>query len=69
MAQSDNSKMAFEIIEAVGGKANVAAVTHCMTRLRFNLQDEAKSSDEAINKVSGVIKVIHAGNQVQVVIG
>lgn len=56
------SKMASEIIEAVGGKGNVAAVTHCMTRLRFNLKDEAKSSDDAINKVAGVIKVIHAGN-------
>lgn len=69
MAQFENTKMASEIIEAVGGKGNVAAVTHCMTRLRFNLKDEAKSSDDAINKVAGVIKVIHAGNQVQVVIG
>lgn len=69
MAQLKNTKMASEIIEAVGGKGNVAAVTHCMTRLRFNLKDEVKSSDDAINKVTGVIKVIHAGNQVQVVIG
>lgn len=69
MAQLENTKMASEIIEAVGGKGNVAAVTHCMTRLRFNLKDEVKSSDDAINKVTGVIKVIHAGNQVQVVIG
>lgn len=69
MAKLDNAKMAAEIIEAVGGKENIAAATHCMTRLRLNLKDEGKSSDDTIMKVSGVIKVVHAGGQVQVVIG
>lgn len=58
-----------EIITAVGGKENIATATHCMTRLRLNLKDEGLSSDEAINKIEGVISVVHAGGQVQVVIG
>lgn len=58
-----------EIIAAVGGKENIASATHCMTRLRLVLKDEGLSSDEAINKISGVISVVHAGGQVQVVIG
>lgn len=58
-----------EIIAAAGGKENIAAATHCMTRLRLNLKDEGLSSDEAINKIEGVISVVHAGGQVQVVIG
>lgn len=50
-----------EIIAAVGGKENIASATHCMTRLRLVLKDEGLSSDEAINKISGVISVVHAG--------
>lgn len=69
MAKIDNAAAAAEILAAVGGKENVAAVTHCMTRLRFNLKDEALSSDEKLNEIDCVIKVVHAGNQVQVVIG
>ena len=58
-----------EIIAAIGGKENIAAATHCMTRLRLNLKDEGLSSDETINKIEGVISVVHAGGQVQIVIG
>ena len=69
MAKIDNAAAAAQILAAVGGKENVAAVTHCMTRLRFNLKDEALSSDAKLNEIGCVIKVVHAGNQVQVVIG
>lgn len=69
MAKLDNAKMAAEIIKAVGGKENISTATHCMTRLRLVLKDEGKSSDDALNKISGVIKVVHAGGQVQIVIG
>lgn len=68
MAQ-DYQKMGEAILEAVGGKENVTSLTHCMTRLRFNLKDKSKAKDETITKISGVIQVIHAGGQVQIVIG
>lgn len=58
-----------EILAAIGGKENIASATHCMTRLRLVLKDEGLSSDEAINKIAGIISVVHAGGQVQIVIG
>lgn len=47
----------------------MASVTHCMTRLRFNLKDESVPEDEAVKKLDGVIGVVHSGGQYQVVIG
>ncbi len=69
MAKLDNAKMAEQIIAAVGGKENIASVTHCMTRLRFNLKDDGLAEDEEIKKIDGVISVVRAGGQVQVVVG
>lgn len=63
------SAMAKEIIEQIGGEDNVISVTHCMTRLRFKLQDESKVNMNALKKVSGVIQVMVAAGQYQVVIG
>ena len=68
MAQKDYTQLVAEIIEKVGGKENVQGVTHCMTRLRFALADSSKESKELEN-IPGVLKVIHAGGQTQVVIG
>lgn len=36
-------KQAKELLDAIGGKENVAAVTHCATRMRFVLNDDAKA--------------------------
>lgn len=69
MAKSNNTQMAAEILAAVGGRENVANVTHCMTRLRFHLKNESLASDEELKKITGVISVVRAGGQVQVVIG
>ena len=53
----------------LGGAENVASVTHCMTRLRFSLKDESLSNDEKLEDISSIISVVHAGGQVQLVIG
>ena len=60
-----------QILALVGGKDNIKQVTHCVTRLRFILKDEAPADEntEAIAKLPGVIKVLKAGGQFQVVIG
>lgn len=68
MAGKDYSQLATAVIEAVGGKENVRNVTHCMTRLRFDLVDKDKVSPE-LEKIDGVVKVVWAGGQTQVVIG
>lgn len=70
MSQNEKFKiLAADILEAVGGEENVMQVTHCMTRLRFNLKDESVPKDEEIKKISGVIGVVHSGGQVQIIIG
>ena len=35
----NNERIAEQVLAAVGGKENISSVTHCMTRLRFNLKD------------------------------
>lgn len=57
------------ILEEVGGKKNIAKVLHCQTRLRFNLKDESIANNERIEAIQGVLGVVRAGGQVQVVIG
>lgn len=64
-----NKQIAENVLSAVGGKENVVTAMHCMTRLRLVLRDESNVDEERLSKVEGVIKVVHAGGQVQVVIG
>jgi PTS system beta-glucosides-specific IIC component len=70
MAQKQEKfrNIAQKILEEVGGKENVSAVTHCMTRLRFNLKDKSIPKVENVKKIPGVIGVLSAG-QFQVIIG
>lgn len=60
---------ATEILKLVGGEKNVDSVTHCATRLRFNLKDEKVANDEALKNVQGVVGVASSGGQYQVIIG
>lgn len=41
------------IIQNVGGKQNIKAITHCITRLRFQLVDEGKANTDILNKTDG----------------
>ena len=66
---ADNKKIAQDILEAVGGKGNVTSATHCMTRLRLNLTDPAKAPEEAVKNVTGVLGVVQAGGQYQIIVG
>lgn len=65
----DYGRIAANIIENVGGKSNVQNVTHCFTRLRFVLKDENKVKKEIVEHLEGVISVVVAGGQFQVVCG
>ena len=65
----DYNKVAKDILDNVGGKANVKQVTHCFTRLRFVLRDESKAKKEVVEHLEGVISVVVAGGQFQVVCG
>jgi beta-glucoside PTS system EIICBA component len=62
-------QLAKDILQNVGGMENVSGLTHCATRLRFNLKDSSKAQTEQIKKIKGVMGVINKGGQYQVVIG
>lgn len=61
--------LAYDIVEGIGGKENVKNVLHCITRVRFYLKDESIANDELVANLDGVIDVMKAGGQYQVVIG
>lgn len=58
-----------EMLEAIGGKGNVAAVTHCATRMRFVLNDTGKADIKRIEKISAVKGTFTNAGQFQVIIG
>lgn len=57
------------IIQNVGGKENINSITHCITRLRFKLKDESKANTDILKATDGVITVMQANGQYQVVVG
>lgn len=57
------------ILSNIGGEANIASVTHCMTRLRFTLKDDSKASVKNVKVIKGVIDCVNKGGQFQVIIG
>jgi PTS system beta-glucosides-specific IIC component len=65
----DYQALASTILENVGGKENVNSVVHCATRLRFTLKDEGKAKTDVLKKTKGVLSVVNAGGQYQIVIG
>ncbi|MCI5870528.1 MAG: PTS transporter subunit EIIB, partial [Streptococcus sp.] len=65
----DYSELAKDIVAHVGGKENVVDLRHCVTRLRFRLKDEAKADTDYLKQREGVVTVVKAGGQYQVVIG
>lgn len=65
----DYKKTATEIVEHIGGKENIASLTHCITRVRFKLKDDSLADKEAVKKINGVLNVVEQGGQFQVVIG
>lgn len=65
----DYKTVAANILKNVGGAENVTDLTHCFTRLRFVLKNEELANKAIIEKLEGVIQVVEAGGQFQVVIG
>ena len=51
-------KEAKVLLDAIGGKENVSAATHCATRMRFVLIDEKKADVKAIEEI-GAVKIKH----------
>lgn len=58
-----------QLLKLVGGKENIAAVSHCVTRMRFVLNDPSKADVPAIEKIKGVKGTFTQAGQFQVIIG
>ncbi|EGL83449.1 PTS system, trehalose-specific IIBC subunit [Caldalkalibacillus thermarum TA2.A1] len=64
-----NRQSVEQIVEAIGGKDNIVAASHCVTRLRFALKDESKVDKEKLESIDLVKGSFSANGQFQVVIG
>lgn len=58
-----------QLLRLVGGKENIAAVSHCMTRMRFALADPKKADVKAIEALKSVKGSFTQSGQFQVIIG
>lgn len=69
MAKKIDPANVSKLIDALGGKQNIGTLTHCITRLRFVLNDESKIDSKAIEALPMVKANFSTGGQYQVVIG
>ena len=58
-----------QLLRLIGGKENIAAVSHCVTRMRFVLNDPSKADVEAIEAMKVVKGSFTQAGQFQVIIG
>ena len=67
---TNSNSAAQQIIDAVGGAENVRTLTHCATRLRFELRDASKVDQDTVENVDGVMGAVpQSGDRYQVIIG
>lgn len=57
------------LLEYIGGKENIRAVSHCMTRMRFVLVDPSKADSAKIESIPAVKGTFTQAGQFQVIIG
>lgn len=65
----DYVRIAQEVIENVGGKENIISVTHCATRLRFQLRNNHLRNEDVISDIEGVKGVFLSQTQFQIIFG
>lgn len=56
------------LLEKIGGKGNIQAVSHCMTRMRFVLVDPKKADEKAIEQIPSVKGTFTQAGQYQVTV-
>ncbi len=65
----DYRKSAQDILDQVGGSANIVSAAHCATRLRLVIADNSMANKEAIENIDGVKGVFEASGQLQIILG
>ena len=69
MAKIDYKVLADDIIERVGGVANIREVSHCVTRLRFLLKDKNLVNEQELKALKGVLGTVYGSGQYQIILG
>ena len=64
-----DQEMMLNIIENIGGEANVSLASNCMTRLRLTLKDTSQVNKAVLQKTAGIMGVLEADGQLQLVMG
>lgn len=64
-----NEELASQIITSIGGDSNVKSLTHCVTRLRFQLEDGTLFLKEQLEALPGVLGAQVKNGQYQVIVG
>jgi len=65
----DAQQLAQQILDAVGGSANIADVENCMTRLRVEVVSDSSVALDDLKATDGVMAAIAAGSNLQIVLG
>ncbi|WP_144556604.1 beta-glucoside-specific PTS transporter subunit IIABC [Bacillus pumilus] len=65
----ENKELAQEIVKLIGGTENISQSWHCITRLRFNLNNESKVKVDELKTLGGVLGAQFQSGQFQVIIG
>ena len=65
----DYRRSAQDILDQVGGSANIVSAAHCATRLRLVIADNSRANKEAIENIDGVKGVFEASGQLQIILG
>ena len=70
MTTNTTRSAAQAIVDEVGGPENIESLTHCATRLRFQLRDASKVDSAKVDQIPGVMGAVpQSGDRYQVVIG
>ena len=69
MAKQNYEELAEKVVELVGGKENITYLSHCVTRLRFNVKDKGLVKKDEIDAIKGVVGSQWSGDQYQIIIG
>ncbi len=68
-SMSDEERVAREILDHIGGMANIRAAEHCATRLRLILNDKERIEEKAVENIDGVKGQFFAAAQYQIILG
>ena len=70
MTSTTQPSTAEDIVDKVGGPGNIVSLTHCATRLRFELKDAGQVNQKDVESIKGVLGAVpQSGDRYQVVIG